>query len=346
VKAWIEYSHGRDAASWTVQHARGEVPDALPYGLDRLAESGITPVVRARMAPGLLRTVAAVARRGGYQWVEAAAEAPPEDADVCVCWDERSGAPRAARDGTRLPVASGAIWITDHPRHPLHRAAARGLARCRLVWVHARPQLDLLADLGVRRHSLEFLHFGVDADFFRRPDTAERQPGLVLSAGNDRDRDWPTLLDAFSRVRRRLPEARLEVATRAHLPVSPGVTVHPVLSHTQLREAYARAWCVAVPTRANRHLSGLTNTLEAQAMGVPVVMSGTPGAEDYVHDGDNGILYPPGDAQALARVLAEMLTTDLQGVRQMGEVARSRVDARTSSARHAATLAALLRSHR
>jgi glycosyltransferase involved in cell wall biosynthesis len=345
VKAWIEYSHGRDAAAWTVQHARGEVPDALPYGLDRLAESGIIPVVRARMAPGPLRTVAAVARRGGYQWVEAVAEAPPEGTDVCICWDERSGAPRAARDGTRLPVASGAIWITDHPRHPLHRAAARALARCRLVWVHARPQLDLLSDLGVPRRSLEFLHFGVDADFFRRPDAAQRQPGLVLSAGNDRDRDWPTLLEAFSRVRRRLPEARLEIATLAALPAVPGITVHRSLSHTQLREAYARAWCVAVPTRMNRHLSGLTNTLEAQAMGVPVVMSATPGTRDYVHEADNGLLFPPGDADALARALEAVLTTDLEGVRQMGAVARAGVDERTSSAQHAATLAALLRSH-
>src|SRR5262249_47345052 len=45
---------------------------------------------------------------------------------------------------------------------------------------------------------------------------------------------------------------------------------------------------------------------EAFAAGTPVVASNIPGYRDVVRDGVDGVLVPPGDAQALAEVLRDL----------------------------------------
>ena len=57
---------------------------------------------------------------------------------------------------------------------------------------------------------------------------------------------------------------------------------------------------------------GLT-VLEAQASGVAVVATRAGGIPDFVADGDNGLLVPTGDADAMAKALDRLLTdTDLR----------------------------------
>jgi glycosyltransferase involved in cell wall biosynthesis len=52
---------------------------------------------------------------------------------------------------------------------------------------------------------------------------------------------------------------------------------------------------------------GLT-VIEANACGVPVVASRSPGLVESVRDGETGILVPHGDAAALARATIRLLT--------------------------------------
>ena len=47
--------------------------------------------------------------------------------------------------------------------------------------------------------------------------------------------------------------------------------------------------------------------VEAQALGRPIVASGHGGARETVIEGETGWLYPPGDAEALAAMLAKVL---------------------------------------
>jgi glycosyltransferase involved in cell wall biosynthesis len=61
--------------------------------------------------------------------------------------------------------------------------------------------------------------------------------------------------------------------------------------------------------------------MEASAMGVPAVVTDIRGCRETVDHGENGLLFPAGDADALARSLIELLGDDERRAR-MGETGR------------------------
>jgi glycosyltransferase involved in cell wall biosynthesis len=75
------------------------------------------------------------------------------------------------------------------------------------------------------------------------------------------------------------------------------------------------------------HAEGLSNALlEAMAHGLPVVVSNVPGNVDVVRDDLNGIVFPAGDAVALADCL-ERLVADEATRARLGKAARATVEA-------------------
>ena len=104
----------------------------------------------------------------------------------------------------------------------------------------------------------------------------------------------------------------------------------PRLTHRELRDLYGRAAVVAIATRPNLHVSGMTVLLESMATARPVVLTGSPGVEDYATDGETALLVPTRDAGGLAdRVLG--LLADPGEARALGERARASVEARLTS---------------
>jgi glycosyltransferase involved in cell wall biosynthesis len=76
------------------------------------------------------------------------------------------------------------------------------------------------------------------------------------------------------------------------------------------------------------YVEGLSNTLlEAMAVGLPVVATRISGSEDIVTTGENGVLVPPGDADALAEAIASMLEHPARAA-AMGRKARQLVEQR------------------
>jgi glycosyltransferase involved in cell wall biosynthesis len=87
---------------------------------------------------------------------------------------------------------------------------------------------------------------------------------------------------------------------------------------------------------------GLT-VLEAQASGVPIIAASSGGILDFVKDNDNGLLVPPGDAEALAGAL-ERLFGD-PGLRaRLGRRGRETAEAEHGLDRRAGTLAEIYRA--
>lgn len=332
-----------DAESWARRHAAGQVPDRWPYGLDRLAGHGFALSAADPYQGGTVgRQAARVARGlGHYEWLETARmESQAAGAELCVCWDERIGVPSALLG--RVPVATGVIALTDRGAAQ-RRVAGAALRRAHQVWALSTAQLPLLRDeAGVPAGRLHHLLFGIDCDFFT-PGDAQPRPGLVASAGNDQHRDHATVVRAMALVRRRVPDARLEIATHHPIEVPADLGIrHPQLSHGDLRELYRRSQVVVVALHPNLHVSGVTVALEAMACGRPVVITGTPGMTDYVVHGEWGRLVPPGDPEALARAIIDLLL-DQDEAAALGGAGHKAAQDRYNTASQAAALAELLR---
>jgi glycosyltransferase involved in cell wall biosynthesis len=119
-------------------------------------------------------------------------------------------------------------------------------------------------------------------------------------AGGDSLREYGPLTEAAASL-----GAPLLLATSN---VPPGQTPANVragpLTHEQFVEALRRASVVVVPILPGVDRSaGQQTYLNAMALGKIVVVTDSPGARDYVEDGVDGRIVPPGDADALTEAL-------------------------------------------
>jgi glycosyltransferase involved in cell wall biosynthesis len=107
---------------------------------------------------------------------------------------------------------------------------------------------------------------------------------------------------------------------------------------------YAHASVVAVATRPNLHVSGLTVSLEAMATGRPVVITGSPGMDDYLDDGGTALLVPARRAEALGESVIRLLD-DPAAAEQMGDRGRATVERGLTTAHLARNLAGFIEAH-
>ncbi|WP_231706760.1 MULTISPECIES: glycosyltransferase family 4 protein [Tsukamurella] len=309
----------------------------------RFASAGFGPGRSGRAAARLARAVRH--RTDGYEIVEAAADHfRGRGADAVLAYDERTGVPALLDGGA--PVAAGIGWLTTRAAAGrVHGAlAARTLPRAAAVWAQCSAVLPLMdSDWGVARSRLHFIPLGIDTDFYtEQPLPAE--PGLVMSAGEDRFRDHGLLIRAVSAVRDRRPEVRLELASGLPFQAPEGlVTLHTERLNGRIRDVYRRASVAAVALHPTVTGSGLTVVLEAMASGRPVVVTANPGVADYVDHGETGLLVLAGDVDAFAGATEELLADDDRRI-EMGRLAAARVRERFTTEVMADHLARMLRA--
>lgn len=327
VRIDVGFPAERSIGDWARRHDAGEVPGHWPYGLDGLRAFGDVRAVDLA-APG---RIARARSRFGFG-------PRSDDRAVGLTWDENS----ALRMTTLHPhtrQVSGVIWLTD--------AAARGrdlgrmpaaLGGCAALWVLSDAQLAPLRAL-IPNVPVEYLRFGIDEQFYALapPPPTPR----IVSVGGDRDRDTETLYRALALVHAARPEVELVVQTSSDLAAPPGVQRIRHLPHVELRSLYASASVVAIATRPNLHVSGMTVSLEAMATGRPVAITRTPGMADYVADGETGLLSDPGDAETLASDTLALLD-DPARAEAMGAAGRRSVENRFTSKLMSRALAELV----
>lgn len=142
------------------------------------------------------------------------------------------------------------------------------------------------------------------------------QTPVVLFVGRlTTDKGIPELMEAFLQLDKQLPDLRLVLAgcfededpvpahIRRCIETHPRVIFAGAVHDT--RPYYAMADVVVLPS----HREGLpTVVLEAQATGKPVIGAAATGIVDLLKDEETGLLFPVGDASALAKALARLIT--------------------------------------
>lgn len=209
----------------------------------------------------------------------------------------------------RRPLILGqSVWLFD--RWPRYSGLRKALYRMLI------PRVDMLTTLSpinqklcsdyLGRHA-QLAFYGISTQDFPVQNLAAWQPHTPLriaAIGNDRDRDWDTLVAAFDGD----PRFSVKLATRRKVKSSPrsdNVSIGPVHGMGAQRELYAWADVIVVPLHENKHASGITVIFEGVASGKPVVSTQVGGLEAYFSP--NEITYvPPSDASALREAVSDL----------------------------------------
>ena len=178
-----------------------------------------------------------------------------------------------------------------------------------------RPEVAFLKDRlpGI---AVDYLPFGVDSRFWRPAGAAaETTPDdpYVLSIGNDRHRDYATLLRAWK------PDyPQLKIVTKQRIPtayIPANVTVisgdwhRQVLNDEQIRTLMQRALFVVLPILDTIQPSGQSACLQAMACGKAVIISDIQGIwdRDMIRNDENCRLVLPESVAELQAVIERSL---------------------------------------
>jgi len=254
------------------------------------------------------------------------------------------------RAGGHLTVLAHGTEIRPHGppwRVGLLRTVA---ARADLIAANSRCTADLLRSAGVRR-DVAVLNCGVEArPLVRRPASVP----TILSVGRLVPRKgFDRVIQALPALRERIPQVRYVVAgdgpyrtaleaETARLGVADRVAFLGAVDDAALREAYAQAWCFAMPARSvgdDTEGFGIVY-LEAAMAGLPSVGGRETGAEDAIVDGHTGLLTDGNDPRSIGLAL-ETLLCDRARAAAFGSAARARALAHFAWPNIARELAAL-----
>jgi hypothetical protein len=236
---------------------------------------------------------------------------------------------QARKGGERPLLLAQSVWLLD-------RWAGYGALR-RALYRRLLGRADLLTTLASENAALCGRYFGRNArrvlyglntsDF---PPCAPAQwqphtPLRVAAIGNDRDRDWATLVAALGND----PRFEVRIATRRRIPSSAqaqNVEIARVSGIQQQRALYDWADLIVVPLRPNTHASGITVMLEAAALGKPMVATQVGALDDYF-DEKAVSWVAPFDAQQLREAVSALAANPdraLAQARAAGEQLRER----------------------
>ncbi len=235
----------------------------------------------------------------------------------------------------------------NHPRdkNPLaaklkHEAVRRTFHAAHLCvawseWVRR----SFVRDYGVPEARTAVVPPGLDLSRWQAPERRAAGEGplrLLFVGGDFRRKGGLVLLDVFRQALGELCE--LDVVTREPVEPAPGIRVHHGLTagSEPLLELYRKADLFVLPTLADCQPIA---SIEAMAMGLPVVTTCIGANAEVIQEGTSGWLVEAGDARALAECLTAV-AKDRTPLRAFGEASLKIVQARFD-ARH--TLETLLR---
>jgi glycosyltransferase involved in cell wall biosynthesis len=175
------------------------------------------------------------------------------------------------------------------------------------------------ADLGRRgipERQIVVSHCGLDHSRYSPGGTKSEIPSVVYVGRLRRYKGVDALLDAFARLSKELPAARLSVlgagpyrpaleARARRLGIADRVEFTGFIPAEEKVGRLRAAWVSALSSPKEGW--GLT-VVESNACGTPVIASRSPGLVDSVRDGETGLLVPHGDVAALTAALRRVLT--------------------------------------
>lgn len=200
------------------------------------------------------------------------------------------------------------------------------------------------------RARVEFVKYGIRAD---QPlaviDRESHLPVRILAMGNDRHRDWSTLIAAIENNPRYIAKVLTGAKIHGLLKNIDNVHQERASTNTELMELLGWADLLIVSLIDNFHASGITVIEEAVLYGIPVICTDVGGLRSYFSAQDMTYV-PPNDPHAI-RSAIELLSADAElrrskAKRALAQMTEGDVNSRSFVARHVELSTELLRARR
>ncbi len=234
------------------------------------------------------------------------------------------GAPWGYSDAVTL--SRGELSVVRERELSVYRDAAG------IFTLSERLRRSFIEDLELSPAQVHAMLAGPNLDVTRIPttfprDAVDHAPTILFVGRQFHRKGGDVLMEAFRRVRERIPDARLLIAGPSSLVVrEPGITVLGDLNKNDqagwaaLVDAYGSADVFCLPTRFEPF--GIA-FIEAMYFGLPCVGTNAWAVPEMIADGETGFTVPIDDVPALTDRLLRLLT-DRALARRMGEAGRLR----------------------
>ncbi len=213
-------------------------------------------------------------------------------------------------DQASLPVA-GCVWLSE-------RTIPRVYGRAPFAVLSESTREDLAAR-GIPREHLRVIRSGIDHGLYTAPERREPPSPVMTYLGRLKRYkriEYPIL--ALPEIRKRVPDAEYWIVGEGDFleplrRIAERAGVSGAVRFLGYRGGREKLETLHA-TRALLYTSpkegwGLS-VIEANACGVPVVASNSPGLCESVRDGETGFLVPHGDLKALAEASVRLLSDD------------------------------------
>jgi len=313
-------------------YAVGQSPSPLPYGVDVLETNGWLLTSEPQSShPAMAKTRDVVEHRLGVT-VERPLRsvASVASSDLVLALLEREAyLPGLLKRWHVPPFASTPLviwscWLADDLKRADrdHRDwLLKRISSADLIAHLSRHETEIFTDAGIPEDRLFAMTYGVSHRYYT-PVAGERDI-RILAVGQDRGRDYATLIEAV-----RGTDLVLDLVCKPEnlqgLDLPGNVHAHGTVSLPEYRALLRRARIVAVPTIEMAYPTGSSVALEAASSGSAVAVTGTRAMRDYFSDRVNALLIEPGDVGGWREGLHELEeNADLRG--SLGTRGRSNV---------------------
>ena len=193
-----------------------------------------------------------------------------------------------------------------------------------VICVSKRQARICVDEVGFPADRVHWLPNWVDCQFFnagnaegdpvlKAPDTSLEGDNstrhYVFSCGREK-RDYNTMIEAGRMAGLPMVISASGFFADGTTPSSDDASNIQVISRrvswTYLRTLYRYSRFVVIPLNPVNYAAGVTGLVEAMAMGKAIIVTRSPGIEEYIRDVDVGIIIPPDDPVALASAMREL----------------------------------------
>ena len=224
-------------------------------------------------------------------------------------------------------------------KHALVQRTFRRAALC--VGWSRWAQRSFIDDYGVPESKTRVVPPGIELERWQLPvvKPVNPLPRVLFVGGHFTRKGGDLLLDVYRQHLR--GRCELDLVTRDEVAEEPGVRVHRGMQpgSPELLALYRAADLFALPTLGDCFSIA---SIEAMAMGLPVIVSAVGGIPEIVEEGTSGHLIAPGDGRALLAAL-EPLLADRERRAAFGKRGRELVEQRFDSRKTSERLLQLLR---